>query len=67
LSLNIKKTSVISDEVDTYFVSNPALQISKPENLRTSIENNLRTLKIEQVTLVHFRAMGAGLKLGKSV
>ncbi|MDR3696453.1 aldo/keto reductase [Mucilaginibacter sp.] len=28
-----------------------------PENLRTSIENNLRTLKIEQVTLVHFRVM----------
>jgi len=28
-----------------------------PENLRTSIENNLRTLKIEQVTLVHFRAI----------
>ena len=29
-----------------------------PENLRTSIENNLRTLKIEQVTLVHLRSMG---------
>lgn len=28
-----------------------------PENLRTAIENNLRTLKIEQVTLVHYRAM----------
>jgi pyridoxine 4-dehydrogenase len=28
-----------------------------PENLRSSIENNLRTLKIEQVTLVHFRVM----------
>ncbi len=31
---------------------------NKPENLRTSIENNLRTLKIEQVQLVHLRAMG---------
>lgn len=28
-----------------------------PENLRTSIENNLRTLKIDKVTLVHFRVM----------
>ena len=28
---------------------------NKPENLRTSIENNLKTLKIEQVQLVHFR------------
>jgi pyridoxine 4-dehydrogenase len=30
-----------------------------PENLRASIENNLRTLKIDQVQLVHFRSMGA--------
>ncbi|QKG56022.1 aldo/keto reductase [Hymenobacter sp. BRD128] len=29
-----------------------------PENLRTSIENNLRTLKQEQVQLVHLRLMG---------
>jgi len=28
-----------------------------PENLRTSIENNLRTLNIDKVTLVHFRVM----------
>jgi len=28
-----------------------------PENLRSSIENNLRTLKLEQITLVHFRVM----------
>jgi pyridoxine 4-dehydrogenase len=34
------------------------IPFNKPENLRTSIENNLRTLKIEQVTLVHLRAMG---------
>ena len=28
-----------------------------PENLRSSIDNNLRTLKLEQITLVHFRVM----------
>jgi pyridoxine 4-dehydrogenase len=30
-----------------------------PENLRTSIENNLRTLRQEQVQLVHLRLMGS--------
>lgn len=29
----------------------------KPQNLRASIENNLKTLKIEQMQLVHFRIM----------
>jgi pyridoxine 4-dehydrogenase len=29
-----------------------------PENLRTSIDNNLRTLRQEQVQLVHLRLMG---------
>lgn len=29
----------------------------KPENLRTSIENNLETLKLEQIPLAHFRVM----------
>ncbi|MCC4213065.1 aldo/keto reductase [Leeuwenhoekiella parthenopeia] len=29
----------------------------KPENLRTSIDTNLKTLKIEQMQLVHFRVM----------
>jgi aryl-alcohol dehydrogenase-like predicted oxidoreductase len=33
------------------------IPFNRPENLRTSIENNLRTLKQEQVTLVHFRVM----------
>ncbi|MFH7013893.1 aldo/keto reductase [Flavobacterium sp. FlaQc-52] len=28
-----------------------------PENLRTSIERNLKTLKLEQLSLVHFRVM----------
>jgi aryl-alcohol dehydrogenase-like predicted oxidoreductase len=31
-----------------------------PANLRTSIENNLRTLKLEQIQLVHFRIFGHG-------
>ena len=34
------------------------IPFNTPENLRSSIENNLRTLKIEQVTLVHFRSIG---------
>ena len=31
-----------------------------PENLRTSIDNNLRTLQEEQIQLVHLRLMGHG-------
>src|SRR5580704_19564198 len=38
------------------------IPFNTPENLRTSIENNLRTLKIEQVTLVHLRSMGIRLE-----
>ena len=30
---------------------------NSPDNLRTSIENNLRTLRIDQMALVHFRVM----------
>src|SRR5205085_7848181 len=33
------------------------IAFNKPENLRSSIENNLHTLKLEQITLVHFRVM----------
>lgn len=33
------------------------IPFNKPENLRLSIENNLKTLKLDQVTLVHFRVM----------
>ena len=33
---------------------------NSPENLRTSIENNLRTLQLEQLSLVHFRVMPHG-------
>jgi pyridoxine 4-dehydrogenase len=33
------------------------IPFNTPENLRTSIDNNLRTLKLEQITLVHFRVI----------
>jgi pyridoxine 4-dehydrogenase len=33
------------------------ITFNTPENLRSSIDNNLRTLKLEQITLVHFRAI----------
>lgn len=35
------------------------IPFNKPQNLRDSIENNLRTLKLEQIALVHFRVMHA--------
>jgi pyridoxine 4-dehydrogenase len=35
------------------------IPFNTPENLRSCIENNLRTLKIEQIKLVHFRTMGS--------
>jgi pyridoxine 4-dehydrogenase len=39
-----------------------------PENLRSSIENNLRTLKLEQLQLVHFRVMpGSDIPFEKSL
>ena len=34
------------------------IPFNKPENLRSSIENNLRTLKLDRITLVHFRLIG---------
>jgi pyridoxine 4-dehydrogenase len=43
------------------------IPFNKPENLRTSIENNLRTLKIDQVTLVHFRALGGAMNFQQSM
>ncbi len=33
---------------------------NKPDELRSSIENNLRTLKLDQMQLVHFRAIHGG-------
>jgi pyridoxine 4-dehydrogenase len=41
---------------------------NRPENLRGSIDNNLRTLKQEQISLVHFRVMpGAGVPFKESM
>jgi len=36
------------------------IPFNTPKNLRTSIDNNLRTLKREQIQLVHLRLMGHG-------
>ena len=33
------------------------IPFNRPEDLRSSIDNNLRTLKSDQITLVHFRVM----------
>jgi len=33
------------------------IAFNRPENLRSSIDNNLRTLKLEQMALVHFRVI----------
>ena len=36
------------------------IPFNRPENLRASIDNNLRTLKLEQISLVHFRIIAGG-------
>ncbi len=44
------------------------IAFNRPENLRTSIDNNLRTLKLEQMALVHFRVIsGTGVPLKESL
>ncbi len=44
------------------------IPFNSPENLRTSIESNLRTLKREQIMLVHFRIMtGTGVPFKESM
>ncbi|MCB2378445.1 aldo/keto reductase [Hymenobacter sp. BT635] len=44
------------------------IPFNTPENLRTSIENNLRTLRQEQIQLVHFRVMpGAAVPFAESM
>src|SRR5580698_9389876 len=44
------------------------IPFNSPENLRSSIDNNLRTLKLEQITLVHFRIFaGTGVPLKESM
>ena len=34
------------------------IPFNRPENIRVSIDNNLRTLRLEQISLVHFRVIG---------
>jgi pyridoxine 4-dehydrogenase len=44
------------------------IPFNRPENLRSSIDNNLRTLKLEQMTLVHFRSIaGQGAPFKESM
>jgi pyridoxine 4-dehydrogenase len=44
------------------------IAFNRPENLRSSIENNLRTLKLEQISLVHFRVInGSGVPFKESM
>lgn len=38
-----------------------------PENLRTSIDNNLKTLKLNQITLVHMRVMTGATNFEESM
>lgn len=40
---------------------------NKPAELRTSIENNLRTLNIDHVKLVHFRTMGSSTNIEEAM
>jgi pyridoxine 4-dehydrogenase len=43
------------------------ISFNRPENLRASIDNNLRTLKLEQMALVHFRVIGHGTPFQESM
>jgi pyridoxine 4-dehydrogenase len=43
------------------------ISFNSPENLRSSIENNLKTLKLQQITLVHFRVMPGTTPLEESM
>ncbi len=44
------------------------IPFNRPENLRSSIDNNLRTLKLEQMALVHFKAIaGVGAPFKESM
>jgi aryl-alcohol dehydrogenase-like predicted oxidoreductase len=43
------------------------IPFNTPANLRSSIENNLRTLKLDQITLVHFRVWGTGSNYQESM
>tara|TARA_R110002033_G_scaffold43050_2_gene84495 strand:+ start:5414 stop:6295 length:882 start_codon:yes stop_codon:yes gene_type:complete len=53
-----KKDLVICTKVGAERGSDKSWKVyDKPEELRASIDNNLKTLKIEQIQLVHFRVM----------
>jgi len=43
------------------------IPFNTPENLHSSIENNLRTLKLEQIQLVHFRVIHGGAPFEQSM
>ncbi len=44
------------------------IAFNRPQDLRSSIDNNLRTLKMEQLSLVHFRVIaGSGVPFKESV
>lgn len=43
------------------------IPFNSPEQLRTSIERNLFTLKLEQIALVHFRVIGGGVPFKESM
>jgi pyridoxine 4-dehydrogenase len=44
------------------------IAFNRPENLRSSIDNNLHTLKLEQMSLVHFRVIaGSGVPFKESM
>lgn len=44
------------------------IAFNRPENLRSSIDKNLRTLKLEQMALVHFRVIaGTGVPFKESL
>ena len=43
------------------------IPFNTPANLRSSIENNLRTLKLDQIQLVHFRVIGHGTPFTESM
>src|SRR5580658_8893662 len=43
------------------------IPFNSPANLRSSIENNLRTLKRDQMQLVHFRVIGHGTPFEESM
>jgi pyridoxine 4-dehydrogenase len=40
---------------------------NRPEQLRASIDRNLHTLKLEQITLVHFRVIAGGVPFKESM